>query len=90
MKLLTSLAVVATAAFTTVAFAGEPPDLDGKEVIVVTENAYPPLQFVDPASGEAIGWGYDAMAGIAKRINITVVYENIGWDDDPCGFRKPV
>lgn len=81
MKLLTSLAVVATAAFTTVTMAaGHLPDLGGKEVVVVTENAYPPLQFVDPASGEAIGWEYDAMAEIAKRINITVVYENISWD----------
>ncbi len=81
MKLLTSLAVVASAAFTTVTLAaGHLPDLGGKEVVVVTENAYPPLQFVDPASGEAIGWEYDAMAEIAKRINITVVYENISWD----------
>ncbi|WP_457650083.1 transporter substrate-binding domain-containing protein [Profundibacter sp.] len=56
------------------------PDLGGKEVVVVTENAYPPLQFMDPASGEAIGWEYDAMAEIAKRINIKVTYENISWD----------
>ena len=47
---------------------------------MVTENAYPPLQFVDPNSGEAIGWEYDAVAEIAERINITVVYENISWD----------
>ena len=47
---------------------------------MVTENAYPPLQFVDPASGDAIGWEYDAMAEIAKRINVEVVYENISWD----------
>jgi len=81
MKLLASLAAVATAAFSTVAIAaGHLPDLGGKEVVVVTENAYPPLQFVDPASGEAIGWEYDAMAEIAKRINITVTYENISWD----------
>ena len=81
MKLLTSLTAVVTAAFTTFAMAaGHLPDLGGKEVVVVTENAYPPLQFVDPASGAAIGWEYDAMAEIAKRINITVVYENISWD----------
>ncbi|HGG63801.1 MAG TPA: transporter substrate-binding domain-containing protein [Rhodobacteraceae bacterium] len=81
MKLLASIAVVATAAFSTVAMAGSHlPDLGGKEVVVVTENAYPPLQFVDPASGEAIGWEYDAMAEIAKRINIKVTYENISWD----------
>jgi len=47
--------------------------------VVVTENAYPPLQFIDGA-GEAVGWEYDAMAEIAARINATVVYENISWD----------
>ncbi len=62
------------------AWAADLPDLGGQEVVVVTENAYPPLQFVDPSSGEAIGWEYDAMAEIAERINITVVYENISWD----------
>ncbi len=56
------------------------PDLGGREVVVVTENAYPPLQFVDPKTGDAIGWEYDAMADIAKRLNIEVVYQNISWD----------
>ncbi len=56
------------------------PDLAGREVVVVTENAYPPLQFVDPASGQAIGWEYDAMAEIAQRLNMTVSYANISWD----------
>ena len=49
--------------------AAELPDLGGREVDVVTENAYPPLQFVDPATGEAVGWEYDAMNEIAKRLN---------------------
>lgn len=81
MKLLTTIAALTTAAFTfTANAAAHLPDLGGQEVVVVTENAYPPLQFVDPDSGEAIGWEYDAMAEIAKRINITVVYENISWD----------
>lgn len=61
------------------AFAQDLPDLAGKEIVVVTENAYPPLQFLD-ASGAAIGWEYDAMADIAKRLNATVTYENISWD----------
>ena len=47
---------------------------------MVTENAYPPLQFVDPATGEAVGWEYDAMREIAKRLNLAVVYENASWD----------
>ncbi len=61
------------------AFAQSLPDLGGKEIVVVTENAYPPLQFLD-ASGTAIGWEYDAMAELAKRLNFTVKYENISWD----------
>lgn len=78
MKTL-ALATVA-ALMTTTAIAQDLPDLGGREVVIVTENAYPPLQFMDPASGEAIGWEYDAMAIIAERINITPVYETTSWD----------
>lgn len=56
------------------------PDLGGKSIIVVTENAYPPLQFVDPKSGEQIGWEYDAMNEIAKRLNAKIEYQNTSWD----------
>ena len=62
------------------AHAADLPDLKGRKVIVVTENAYPPLQFVDPKSGKAIGWEYDAMNEIAKRLNFTVEYQNTSWD----------
>lgn len=69
------------AAFATAPFAGgHLPDLDGMTVVVVTENAYPPLQFIDPNTGEPAGWEYDAMAEIAERINITLEYETISWD----------
>jgi polar amino acid transport system substrate-binding protein len=60
--------------------AAELPDLGGREVVVVTENAYPPLQFVDPKTGEAIGWEYDAMREIARRLNFTLRIENSSWD----------
>ncbi|MCF8485385.1 MAG: transporter substrate-binding domain-containing protein [Rhodobacteraceae bacterium] len=66
-------------ALSSTAHAQSLPDLGGKEIVVVTENAYPPLQFLD-ASGAAIGWEYDAMAELAKRMNFTVKYENISWD----------
>lgn len=56
------------------------PDLGGKAVVVVTENAYPPLQFMDPKTGEQIGWEYDAMNEIAKRLNFNVEYQNTSWD----------
>ena len=61
------------------ALAQDLPDLQGREIVVVTENAYPPLQFLDK-EGKAIGWEYDAMAEIAKRLNAKITYENTSWD----------
>ena len=75
---LAGLSALALMPFTTA--AAELPDLGGKTVVVVTENAYPPLQFVDPKSGEQIGWEYDAMNEIAKRLNFKVEYQNTSWD----------
>ncbi len=74
---LLTAAISATLAST--AFA-ELPDLGGREVVVVTENAYPPLQFVEPGTGEAIGWEYDAMAELAARLNFTPIYQDTSWD----------
>ncbi len=63
-----------------VAQAQSLPDLGGKTVTVVTENAYPPLQFIDPKTGKQIGWEYDAMDEIAKRLNFKIEYQNTSWD----------
>lgn len=81
MKILSALALAAVSfsAPLTAAFAADLPDLGGREIVVVTENAYPPLQFID-GSGAAVGWEYDAMVEIAKRLNATLDYENISWD----------
>ncbi len=79
MKLTAALAGLGLALTASFAIAADLPDLGGKEITVVTENAYPPLQFVDK-DGKAVGWEYDAMAEIAKRLNATVKYENISWD----------
>ena len=79
MKLTSTLAALTLALTTTVVFAQDVPDLARRAVTVVTENAYPPLQFLDK-EGKAIGWEYDAVAEIAKRLNIVVSYENSSWD----------
>jgi polar amino acid transport system substrate-binding protein len=76
--MLAGLALLALSPFA--AFASGLPDLGGKKVVVVTENAYPPLQFVDPKTGQQIGWEYDAMNEIAKRLNFKVEYQNTSWD----------
>ena len=50
----TPMIAAAAALFTTTALAdGHLPDLGGQEIVVVTENAYPPLQFID-GDGNAV------------------------------------
>jgi len=81
LAVLASLAVATgLAAGVTVGHAQDLPDLGGRAVTVVTENAYPPLQFIDPKTGEEIGWEYDAMDEIARRLNFVVAYANVSWD----------
>lgn len=76
MTRLTTLAAILLA--TTATAQDALPDLAGQAVVVATENAYPPLQFIQ--NNVAVGWEYDAMAEIARRLNMTVTYENISWD----------
>lgn len=56
------------------------PDLAGREIVAVTENAYVPLNFSDPATGQGIGLEYDLFNEIAKRLNATVKWELSSWD----------
>lgn len=77
---LSVTAAAISLALTSISFAQGLPDLGGKTLVIVTENAYPPLQFIDPKSGDQIGWEYDATAEIAKRLNAKIEYQNISWD----------
>lgn len=78
MKIAAAAAGLA-ALFATAALAQDLPDLAGREITVVTEDAYPPLQFVDK-DGKSVGWEYDAVAEIAKRLNLKVSYGHSSWD----------
>ena len=60
--------------------AAELPDLGGRAVRAVTENAYVPLNFADPKSGQGIGWEYDAVNEIARRLNLEVEWNLSSWD----------
>ena len=74
-------AAAALFALATSAFAQDAlPDLGGREIVAVTENAYVPLNFADPATGEGIGFEYDLFNEIAKRLNATVKWELSSWD----------
>ncbi|MBX9454172.1 MAG: transporter substrate-binding domain-containing protein [Mesorhizobium sp.] len=73
-------AFAATVFVAATAQAQDLPDLGGRTVVIVTENAYPPLQFVDPKTGDAIGWEYDALNEMSQRLNFVVEYQNTSWD----------
>lgn len=78
-------AVIALATALALAAAGPAaaqalPDLGGRTIQAVTENAYVPLNFADPESGEGIGWEYDAMNEIARRLNAEVEWNLTSWD----------
>ncbi len=59
---------------------GAMPDLGGKEITVAVENAYPPFNAIDTTTGKGVGWDYDALAEICKRINCKPVFKEIAWD----------
>jgi polar amino acid transport system substrate-binding protein len=56
------------------------PDLGGQTVVAVTANDYLPLNFVDPATGAAVGWEYDAVNELCRRLNCTVDWQNAAWE----------
>ena len=60
------------------ALAQDLPDLKGRKIVAVTENAYFPLNFADPKTGQGIGWEYDAVNEIAKRLNAKVEWKTYG------------
>ncbi|MBN1487873.1 MAG: transporter substrate-binding domain-containing protein [Anaerolineae bacterium] len=56
------------------------PDLDGRTVVAVTGNDYTPLNFVEPVLGKAVGWEYDAVNEICRRLNCEVDWQVSSWD----------
>ncbi|MFN2274361.1 MAG: transporter substrate-binding domain-containing protein [Anaerolineales bacterium] len=56
------------------------PDLGGRTVTVAVENAYPPFNNIDEATGEPVGWDYDAVRAICQLINCTPEFKEAAWD----------
>lgn len=80
MSILSRFAAIAVLLMGTTSFAQSLPDLKGRTILAVTENAYTPLNFVDPATGKGIGWEYDAMNEIGKRLNAKIEWHLSSWD----------
>jgi polar amino acid transport system substrate-binding protein len=56
------------------------PDLGGRTVTIAVENAYPPFNNIDEQTGEGVGWDYDAVREICKRINCVPEFQESAWD----------
>lgn len=72
-------ALLGLAAPTLVAAQGLP-DLEGRTIVAVTENAYVPLNFVHPVTGEWVGLEYDLTNEIAARLNARIDWRISSWD----------
>jgi len=56
------------------------PDLGGRTITVAIENAYPPFNYVDEVSGEAIGWDYDMINEMCARLNCVPEFIQVSWE----------
>src|SRR5512137_2153662 len=56
------------------------PDLGGKTITVAVENAYPPFNSIDQATGQGAGWDYDAVNEICRRLNCVAEFKQAAWD----------
>jgi polar amino acid transport system substrate-binding protein len=78
--LSTALALAIMAGLAFAQTSAKLPDLKGRTIVAVTENAYTPLNFVDAKTGKAMGWEYDCVNEIARRLNAKVVWKVTAWD----------
>lgn len=56
------------------------PDLQNCILRVAVENAYQPFNYIDPETGEAIGYDYDVFAEICQRVNCQTEFVETSWD----------
>ena len=76
LSLVTLLALAVVPAIASGPVYDELPDLEGAEIVVAMENFYTPYQFTDSRADGPIGFEYDLVDEICRRINCVPVYEN--------------
>jgi polar amino acid transport system substrate-binding protein len=63
-----------------IAETGGKPDLNGCALRISVENAYPPFNYIDPETSEAVGYDYDVFNEICQRINCRPEFIETSWD----------
>jgi polar amino acid transport system substrate-binding protein len=56
------------------------PDLEGRTIVSVSSNDYTPFSFKDPASGANIGFEYELLDEICRRLNCTLDHREAAWE----------
>jgi polar amino acid transport system substrate-binding protein len=56
------------------------PDLKGKTIAVAVENAYVPFNSIDKTTNKGVGWDYDTVNEICKRLNCVADFKQAAWD----------
>jgi polar amino acid transport system substrate-binding protein len=79
-SVMTLLALVVLALSVVMTSAQDLPDLGGATITIAIENLYPPFNYIDEASGEAVGWDYDAIREICARLNCVPDFVETSWD----------
>jgi polar amino acid transport system substrate-binding protein len=64
------------------AFAGGGQEEEGRpeSITVATDATWPPMEFVDPESGELVGFDIDLINRIAEEAGFEVEIQNTAWD----------
>jgi polar amino acid transport system substrate-binding protein len=58
----------------------ELPDLNGRKIVAVSSNDYTPFSFKDTKSGKNIGYEYELLSEICRRLNCVVDNQEAAWD----------
>jgi len=74
------LSIVILASLVLTACGPKKPTLGGKTITVAVENAYPPFNSIDSNTGAGVGWDYDALTEICKRIKCVAEFKQAAWD----------
>ncbi len=55
-------------------------DLEGRILKIATDPTFPPMEYIDEATGEIVGFDIDVMNAICTEINCVPEYINTAWD----------
>ena len=72
--------LLATALIIAWAGAAAAADLGGKVLKVGSDTTYPPMETVDPATGQIVGFDVDVVNAICAKINCKAEFVTTAWD----------